>query len=104
MPKSAPPKGVFESPEAADAFDAACNQWDRAEDGWETVKWVLAHDPEPADSYVLDDAGRHRVLTWQGASSAHMPTITVVYEWDNENVTILDARFENAKAQRFGHA
>ena len=96
--------GVFEEPSAAKAYDDACERWTRASDALEAVKYVLVHDPEPPDSVVVDELGRVRALTWHGAKSADMPTIVVVYVWDTQNITILEARFSNAKAQQFGHA
>lgn len=86
------------------ACDDACERWSRARDGWETIKFVLAHDQQPADSVVVNEAGSLRSLTYQGARSADMPTIVVVYRWSRTDVTIVEARFSAAVASFSGRA
>ena len=53
---------------------------------------------------ALNESGTLRVLVVEGARSIDMPTVTVVYEFNIQYVTIREARFEDAKAARAGHA
>jgi hypothetical protein len=32
-----------------DALEDACVRWSRAEDAWDMINWVLAHDPTAGD-------------------------------------------------------
>lgn len=97
-------RGVREDGPAADAVDDATARWARASDAWDAITWVLARDPEDVASKALAESGRLRAMTLEGARSIDLPTVTVVYEFDREYVTIREALFEDAKATRAGRA
>lgn len=95
-------RSVRESPAVQEAADYAIEQWSRAEDAWEAVKWALARDPTLGDP--LSEGGRARSFTFEGATALDMPTIVTLYEFDDAYVTILSARFEHARSTLAGHA
>jgi len=95
--------GVREDGAASAAFAEAVQRWARADDAWKGVTWVLARDPV-SDSKPLNETGKLRVFTSEGARSIGLPTLTVIYEYDTQYVTIRDARFSDAKASFSGRA
>jgi hypothetical protein len=87
-------RSVREDPEAAAAADDAFDKWARAEEAWDSVKWVLARDPSVG--MPLTEGGRLRAFTYVGGWAYDMPTIVVLYEVDAHYVTIKSAKFETA--------
>jgi hypothetical protein len=79
------------------AYDHAITRWARADDAWQGITWTIARDPI-GESIPLNESGTLRVLTSEGARSIDLPTLTVIYEYDDHYVTIKDARFTDAKA------
>lgn len=73
------------------ALNEASSRWSRAEDAWDAVVTVLAHDPDAGTP--LTESGKTRALTFQGAKAANMPTITVVYEDQDPFLIIHDVKF-----------
>ena len=59
------------------AVDDACEVWARADEAWELVKWVLAHDPTKGEP--LSESGEARALVFPGQAAHDMPTIVAVY-------------------------
>lgn len=96
--------GIREDSPATAAYEAAILKWDRADDAWQGVTWTLARDPQTGDSTPLTESGDLRAYTSEGARSIGLPTLTVVYRFDQQYITILDARFVDAKAQFAGRA
>jgi len=95
--------GIREDSAATAAYDDAVLRWDRADDAWQGAMWVLARDPI-SDSVALTESGKLRVFTTDGARSIGLPTLTVIYEHDEQYVTIRDAKFSDAKAPHAGRA
>lgn len=93
---------IREEPAAESAVNDAHARWPRAEDAWEAVTWVLAHDPEVGQP--LGESGRLRAFTFEGARSVGMPTVTVVYECLPALVVVHDARFVDAGHANAGRA
>lgn len=96
--------GIREDSPATAAYEAATLKWSRADDAWQGVTWTLAHDPTTGDSTPLTESGDVRAYTSEGARSIGLPTLTVVYRFDRQYVTILEARFADAKAPFSGRA
>ena len=95
-------RGVREVPAVQAAADDAFERWVRAEDAWDSVKWLLARDPTIGDP--LSEGGRARTFTYDGAIASGMPTIAVLYEFDDQHVTIVSAKFADARNPQAGHA
>ena len=91
---------IREEPDVQRIVDEAMERWARAENAWETVQWALAHDPTVGEP--LTEGGTARALSFQGARSIDMPTVTVLYVIEPEFVTIHSARFEDAQAFQAG--
>lgn len=53
---------------------------------------------------ALNEGGTLRAFTFEGAKSVGLPTLTVVYGCDLQNITIHDARFEEPRATVIGRA
>ena len=95
-------KGVTEEPEAQRAVDDACDRWPRADEAWEAMTWVLARDPEFGTA--LDESGRIRSLTLEGARSIGLPTLIVRYRVDAHVVVVERARFSDGKCMQAGRS
>ena len=93
---------VREDPNVSILVEQAKLQWDRADDVWEAITWVVAHDPEVGRP--VTESGKTRSLTLEGARSANLPTITIVYEIENPYVTIHDVSFREPSAPHAGQA
>lgn len=94
--------GVFLDETARRGMDAAAEKWPRADDVWIVVEYVLAHDPEV--STALNESGRLRAFTWDGAASAQLPTVDVIYAIGSTDITIKSMRWRNAQNARAGRA
>ena len=93
---------IVEEPRVSVAIDDAKRRWRRTQDAWETITWTLAHDPEAGKP--LSESGLTRSFTIDGARSIDLPTATVLYTIFRFELTIHDARFENAKFAQAGRA
>jgi hypothetical protein len=86
---------IVEEPRVSAAIDAAKQKWARTRDAWETITWTLAHDPHVG--IPVTESGMTRSFIIDGARSIDMPTVTVLYTISRFELTIYDAKFENAK-------
>jgi len=93
---------VVEQPRVSRAIDDAKQRWPRARDAWETVSWTLSHDPQAGKP--LTESGMTRAFTLDGARSIGMPTVTVLYEISRYEITVHDAKFEDARFAQAGRA
>jgi len=66
------------------------------------VEWAIVRDP--GSGKALNEAGTLRAFTFEGAKSIGLPTLTVVYECDAQNITIHDALFAEPRATVIGRA
>jgi hypothetical protein len=85
-------RSICEEPTVEAIVDFALQKWKRLDDGWQAMKWALARDPDSGAVIT----GRLRGRTLPGAKSIGLPTITVVYEFDERTVTIIDVEFNDA--------
>ena len=85
---------VVESSAVMALVDDAAQRWQRAEDAWAAVTWVLAHDPSAG--LPLVEGGQLRTLVYEGSRAHDMPTIFVLYEITRDEVVIRQAEFRDA--------
>lgn len=85
-----------------EAYDDACEIWERADHAWLTVEFTIARDPEAGRA--LNEAGTLWAYTFQGAGSAKLPTLTVIYRFDAQTVDVIKAQFLKPKAHLVGRA
>lgn len=89
-------RAVAEAPHVMEAVDDACEKWTRADVAWDTVKWVLSHDP--TKGVPLLEGGGTRALVYHGSWAHDMPTIYVEYEITEEKIIVQQALFRDAAA------
>jgi hypothetical protein len=94
---------VVEQSRVSRVLDDAKDRWWRAQDAWDTVRWVIARDPEGAGMAVTE-SGATRSFTFDGARSIGLPTVTVLYEIQLFEVIVHDALFADAKFAQSGRA
>jgi hypothetical protein len=82
--------------------DDARERWNRAQDAWDALTWVLAHDPKAGRAE--NESGTIRSITYDGARSIDMPTILAIYEITADKLIIRWTEFTNAKAPNAGRA
>jgi hypothetical protein len=88
---------IVEQPGVIHAIDDAKRRWARVRDAWETISWILFHDPQAGNPISKIDIGKIRVFTLDGMRSLGMPTVTILYEVSTSELTIHDALFEESK-------
>jgi hypothetical protein len=89
---------IREEPAAQRAVDAGA----AADEAWSAVTWVLARDPTVG--LPLREGGKVRSFTVQGVRSMDMPTVTVLYEIEPNDIVIHNALFAEADAFQAGRA
>jgi hypothetical protein len=93
---------IIEEPNVQQALDEARGKWQRFEDAWEALTWVIARAPE--DGHPLNEQGNRRALTFEGARSIGMPTITATYEIERGEIIVTDVLIEDAQYGQAGTA
>jgi hypothetical protein len=88
---------VVEQPGVIHTIDDAKRRWARAPDAWETILWILSHDPQAGNPVAKIGNGQIRAFTLDGVRSLAMPTVTILYEVSRFELTIHDALFEESK-------
>ena len=73
------------------AVDFASQKWARGRDAWDAMIWALARDP--SRGVAVSPSGNTRTLTLHGAASIYLPTVTVLYVFDANTVTVFDVHF-----------
>ena len=71
--------------------DFAAERWERGQDAWDAVVWALARDP--GVGMPVTNSGRTRSFTLEGAKSIRLPTVTVLYVYDGDVITVFDVNF-----------
>jgi hypothetical protein len=95
-------KGIFEDPPVQVARDEAALKWARADDAWEAITWTVSRDEACGSS--LNDTGTIRGYIWDGARSADLPSVEIIYEIQATDIVIRDARFYDAPFYQHGRA
>jgi hypothetical protein len=91
---------IREADAAERSLNAALERWSRAMDAWEAATWTIVHDPEEGEP--VTESGRTRAYTFEGARSIDMPSVTLIYEIEDDNHLIVhDALFMDS---RYGQA
>jgi hypothetical protein len=88
---------IVEQPGVIHAIDDAKRRWARARDAWETISWILSHDPQAGNPLTKIGNGQIRAFTLNGVRFLGMPTVTILYEVSRSELTIHDALFEESK-------
>jgi hypothetical protein len=94
-------RGIREEESVRNAVNDAEDKWKRGFDSWEAVTWTAARDPEAGTPLDLDSS--LRVLVFDGARSVDMPSVTIIYRFDDDYITVLDASFYDAPHHYAGH-
>ena len=76
----------------ADLEDAR-RRWERVDDAWDMIEWVLARDPTKGEP--LTENGSARSFVFTGSIAHGMPNIQVIYVDESPYVTIRAVRFSN---------
>jgi hypothetical protein len=87
-------RSVIESAEVMADVDEAKERWARTQDAWDALFWVLARDPTVG--VPLTEGGHLRSLVFDGSWAHEMPSIHVLYEITEQEVTIHKAHFSDA--------
>ena len=95
-------RGVRHEAEADAALRIALERWERADEVWDAALWNIAR--EPTVGVPVTESGRVRSLTIQGARSIGWPTLTVLYEFDDQMVIVHGALIKEAGAYKPGCA
>lgn len=95
-------RGIFESSAVSKARDEAELRWPRAIDSWESLTFVLTHDPE--FGVIVPESANMRAVVWEGAKANGTPTIKALYTFDDNDIHVLKAEFSDAKSHFVGHA
>jgi hypothetical protein len=74
-------------------LDDARRKWERVDDAWNTIEWALARDPTIGTP--LSESGLARSLVVDGSWAHDMPTIQIVYIFEEPYVTIKSVRFSD---------
>ena len=70
-------------------------------DSWETLTFILTHDPTLGA--LIPDSAEMRAYIVEGSKIIGLPTLKVIYVFDDHNITILKAVFSDAKHHHAGH-
>jgi hypothetical protein len=95
-------RSVIEDSRVSRVIDDAKLKWQRADDAWDAISWIIAREPEIGRP--ITESGYTRSFTLDGAKSIELPTVTVLYEVTAMAVIVHDARFEDAKFTQAGRA
>lgn len=78
---------LVESRAAEEAVNSFCDQFDRFEEAWEGLKWLLARNPDVGLHRVVD-GDTYRLYVARGDAMAGTPEIWVLFEATAEQVII----------------
>ena len=92
---------IREGDAAKRSLDSALERWSRAMDAWEAATWAIAHDPESGEP--LTESGKTWAYSFEGARSIDLPSLTLVYEIEDDNHLIVhDALFMDSRHGQTG--
>src|SRR6266849_10953198 len=70
-------------------LEEARHQFARFDDAWDGITWLLARNPTPVESFTTTWNGQEFVLYgFEGDLAAKIPNMWLVYQYDDEQVTI----------------
>lgn len=78
-------------------LEEACLKWSRADDAWTMITWVLSRDPTKGTP--LSEGGAARSFVFHGSWAHDMPTIQILYVFEDPYVTIKSAVFREPISQ-----
>lgn len=83
---------VVEEIDVSDYVDSSKESHPRLDEAWESLKWLLARNPEPKGSALKVTArNRYRAFVLAGDFLARTPDIGVVYIVSDTQINILEA-------------
>lgn len=88
---------IVESQEVSLAVDLAEAEFDRFEDGWEALKWLLARKADTLGASPTTGATGIRLYVQDGDYFAKVPTIWLVYQISGDQVEISAVKFIEAR-------
>ncbi|MGH7490120.1 MAG: hypothetical protein ACREMY_31615 [bacterium] len=77
-------------------LEDACQKYDRTQDAWDMILWVLARDPTVG--YPLSEGGTVRSFVFEGSWAHEMPTIQIIHVFEDPYVTIKSAIFRDPRS------
>lgn len=89
-------RDVVESSDVMGEVDECRTKWERFDDAWDVVFWVLARDPTVGSP--LNETGHLRAFVFEGSWAHEMPTIDVIYEVTETTIVIQRVRFREARS------
>lgn len=95
-------KDVRYEKSAQEACDAALEKWERADEAIQIIEWVILRDEKIGDP--LFETGNIRTVTVDGARSAHLPKVTILYEITDTVIVFHSMNFEDATYAQAGRA
>jgi hypothetical protein len=92
---------IREADAAERSLNAALERWSRAMDAWEAATWTIARDPKAGDP--VTESGKTRAYSFEGARSIDMPSVTLIYEIEDDNhIIVHDALFMDSRHGQAG--
>ena len=74
-------------------IEDAKREWTRLDDAWEMIEWVLMRDPTVGVPQT--ESGKARSFVFDGSVAHEMPTIQILYIFDDQFITIMKVKFSN---------
>lgn len=90
-----PLRTICENKLVSQTIDEAIKQFPRVEEAFDGLKWRLSREPEKGVKLLSTNPGKYLFKTIP--SENNIQSITVLYEFDNNNVTILDIKITSQK-------
>ncbi len=95
-------RSIIEAPAVQDSVDDAREKWQRTDDVWDAVIWAVGKDPECGKA--ITESGLVRSFTLDGVLHLGIPTLTVLYTFDDQFISIQSVIFKDADVAPFGTA
>ena len=73
-------------------YDAR-HKWERLDDAWGMIEWVLARDPTKGEP--ISESGLARSFVFAGSIAHDMPDIQLIYVFEEPYVTIRSVQFRH---------
>ncbi|MCB2066371.1 MAG: hypothetical protein KDE15_06995 [Erythrobacter sp.] len=89
-------RGIIEEPSVEAAVDAARDQYQRFDDAWEGLKWLLSRRAEQLGEPPRGGSPNFRLYVQAGDPIADAPEIWVLFCIEGEDITIHGIKFTKA--------